>query len=267
MRFSLIAFLTALLSILVTNSAHGQQWRDSPEVAAVFQSAGVNGTFVLYDRQSGTFTGYNQTRANTGYLPASTFKIVNALIGLDVGVVKDVNETIPFTGDDRGNKAWAKDMGLGEAIKVSNVPIFQELARRTGLERMQAELIMIGYGNNETGNVVDTFWLEGPLRISAAEQTFFLDRLACQALPLRNDVQEQVREILFMEESGNAKIFAKTGLSMRTSPGTGWWVGWVELEDQIYPFAVNMDIKDFKTEGAKRIELGLASLKVLGIIE
>ena len=69
-------------------------------------------------------------------------------------------------------------MGLRDAIKMSNVPIYQELARRIGLERMREGVKKLGYGNMEIGSVVDRFWLAGPLAISAVEQTDFLRRLA-----------------------------------------------------------------------------------------
>jgi beta-lactamase class D len=39
------------------------------------------------------------------------------------------------------------------------------------------------YGNTEIGTAVDTFWLPGPLKISAVEQTRFLAKLAQDALP------------------------------------------------------------------------------------
>lgn len=47
---------------------------------------------------------------------------------------------------------------------------------------MRANVSRLGYGNAEIGQVVDNFWLVGPLKISAMEQTRFLLRLA-QELP------------------------------------------------------------------------------------
>jgi len=66
-------------------------------------------------------------------VPASTFKIANTIIALETGVVKDENEIIPYGG--RPFKHWEKDMSMREAIALSAVPIYQELARRIGLER------------------------------------------------------------------------------------------------------------------------------------
>ena len=68
-------------------------------------------------------------------------------------------------------------MNLRNAMQASNVPVFQELARRIGLERIREHVRKIGYGSSEIGQVVDKFWLEGPLAISAIEQVEFLGRL------------------------------------------------------------------------------------------
>ena len=67
-------------------------------------------------------------------------------------------------------------MGLRKAIAISNVPIYQELARRIGLERMKHYLKSFEYGNTDTGEIIDRFWLDGPLEISALEQVNFLKK-------------------------------------------------------------------------------------------
>ena len=76
------------------------------------------------------------SRANTEYVPASTFKMLNALIGLE-NQKTDINEIFKWKGEKRSFTAWEKDMTLGEAMKLSAVPVYQELARRIGLDLMQ----------------------------------------------------------------------------------------------------------------------------------
>ncbi|MEB3302884.1 MAG: penicillin-binding transpeptidase domain-containing protein, partial [Cyanobacteriota bacterium] len=165
-------------------SAGAAPWREQPAVAALFREAGVEGTFVLLDERSGELRGYNRSRAEQRFSPASTFKIANALIGLSLGAVASVDERIPYTGDPQPlMPEWLQPMGLRGAMAVSNVPIYQELARRIGLQRMGQAIQRLGYGNAQIGSDVTTFWLRGPLAISAVEQTTFLSRLAHQSLP------------------------------------------------------------------------------------
>lgn len=177
---------------------------------------------MLYDVDAGRFVGYNQSRSKVRFVPASTFKIPNSLIGLSVGAVKSVDDVLPYGGDPQPFDAWEKDMGLREAIALSNVPIYQELARRVGLARMRENVSKLDFGNEDVGEVVDTFWLEGPLKISAVEQARFLARLAQRKLPMPENIQESVREIVLLEHGEDWELYGKTGWENAPGRGIGW---------------------------------------------
>ncbi len=244
----------------------GLRWREDPRLGALFRQAGLEGTFVLLDPARAELIGTNRARALTRYTPASTFKIPNSLIGLSVKAVASVDTVLPYRSDAPPfSPAWEKDMGLREAIVVSNVPIYQELARRIGLERMQDAVNRLDYGNRQIGTVVDTFWLRGPLAISAVEQTRFLDRLASLALPFPRRAQRAVRDITVVERGRGWRLHAKTGWQNGPNPGVGWWVGWVEKEGRPYPFALNLDIRQ-RSDGEARQRIGRAALELLGLV-
>lgn len=265
-NYLFLAVICALLVIIPLLSASAADWKENTKVAEIFKAAGVDGTFVLYDVATGAYIGYNKDRAEKRFVPASTFKIPNSLIGLSVGAVKSVDEILPYRGHPKPfTKAWEKDMGLREAIVVSNVPIYQELARRIGLERMRDNVSKMNYGNREIGTSVDTFWLNGPLKISAVEQTQFLAKLAQGTLPFPETSQKSVRDIARLDKGSNWTLYGKTGWENGPDPGVGWWVGWVQKEDRVYVFALNIDIQK-ESDAVKRIELGKASLMALGII-
>jgi beta-lactamase class D len=171
---TLAILLLLAIPFLTPALAWGQPWQNQSEISTLFESAGVDGTFVVYDIENNRLIGHNRARAERRYLPASTFKILNFVIGLSLGVVKNVDDPLPYGGKPQTVKAWENDMGLREAIKISNVPVYQELARRIGLERMRDEIKRLGYGSGDIGEQVDLFWLEGPLSISAVEQVFFV---------------------------------------------------------------------------------------------
>lgn len=42
-------------------------------------------------------------------------------------------------------------MTLGDAMKASAIPVYQDLARRIGLELMSNEVKRVGYGNADIG--------------------------------------------------------------------------------------------------------------------
>jgi len=260
-----VKYLFTIVMLLLVNPAHAIDWQDSPEVKKLFNAAGMQGTFVLYDAAEDRFIGHDLARAETRYVPASTFKIVNSLIGLSVGAVKDVDDVLPYGGKPQPYKTWEQDMGLRAAIKISNVPVYQALARRIGLEAMQDGVDEIDYGNGEIGSVVDRFWLEGPLMISAVEQARFLARLARNELPFPKEIQAKVRDIVQLEQNEHWTLYGKTGWAGAAKPNIGWWVGWVQKGDKLYSFALNIDMQQ-PSDAAKRTELGKASLKALGVL-
>ncbi len=257
-------FWIVVCCLLTVTPVFALEWQDDAEVAHIFEQAEVEGAFVVYDVAEDRLIGFNRKRANTPFVPASTFKIPNSLIGLATGAVESVDEVLPYGGEPQPIKAWEQDMALREAIKISNVPIYQELARRIGLERMQTEIEQLGYGNARLGHSVDEFWLVGPLEITPVEQTLFLARLAQGHLPLPQEVQSTVRDIVELEQGEGWTLYGKTGW---TGPdlGIGWWVGWIERENAIFAFAVNMELMQIE-EAPKRIELGKAALRALGLL-
>ncbi|MDX9688818.1 class D beta-lactamase [Halopseudomonas formosensis] len=256
-------FASALI-FLLSSQAYGLDWQDSREIGQLFEEAGVEGTFVVYDVSAGRLVGHDRVRAHTRFTPASTFKIPNTLIGLSVGAVGNVDEVLPYGGAPQPFKAWEKDMSLRDAISASNAAIYQELARRIGPERMRDHVARIGYGSAEIGATVDDFWLTGPLKISAVEQTQFLAKLAENTLPFSKETQKSVSEIIRLEQRDSLTLYGKTGWENAPGPGTGWWVGWVKKGSHVYPFALNIDIRQ-ASDASKRVELGKASLQALGL--
>ncbi len=259
--------LRVLLFLSVTCAPHAfsAEVKSAPQLAPAFAKAGVTGTFVLLDPESGELTAHDPTRARTRFVPASTFKIANSLIGLDCGAVASVDEILPYGGKPQPFKIWEHDMPLREAIKISAVPIYQELARRVGLQRMQAGVEKLQYGNQTIGEVVDQFWLEGPLEISAVEQVRFLSRVASGRVPAAPEVVASVQEITLLEQTDSLVLHGKTGWLTSSDPKIGWFVGWVEKDGQNYPFALNLDLTDEKLLPV-RVELAKECLRILGVL-
>lgn len=226
----------------------------------VFARQQISGTFAAYDTGADRLIVLNAERAGRRFIPASTFKIPNSLIALEVGAVKDAGEVFRYDGKPRRVAAWQKDMTLREAVTASNVPVFQEIARRVGLDAYRNWLAKLDYGNREAGAIVDRFWLEGPLAVSAIEQTRFLARLADGALPMSTRSQGMVRDIIRIEEKDGRTLFAKTGWDGKI----GWWAGWVERGDRKTAFALNMDMSRIK-DAPKRISLGKELMAHLGV--
>lgn len=230
-----------------------------------FNETSLDGTFLLKKNNSDTLLVFNSKRSTKSYLPASTFKILNSLIFLETKVIKDENEIIKWDGVKRFYDKWNMDHSLSSAIKVSCVWFYQELARRVGEERIQYYLDTIKYGNSKIGSDVDKFWLEGKLRISAYEQIQFLKKFLNSTLPFSGKNIDIVKNIMIIDSNDNYKLYAKTGWTARIAKQIGWYVGFVENNDQTWIFAMNIDINE--SEDAKyREELTRKILIHEGII-
>ena len=146
------------------------------------------------------------------------------------------------------------------------MPVYQEIAREIGPERMQHDVDAFDYGNRDiSGAPIDMFWLEGNLRISAFQQIDFLTKLYRGELPASKQNQEIVREIMYLETSELGTVRGKTGaVGITAAPGTkatmGWLVGWLEHATKAYVFAMNIDVREPK-QLALRMPLVKAMLK------
>lgn len=234
-------------------------WNDA------FTTRHTTGTFVERDLDGVRTVVVDRARAETRFRPASTFKIANALIALDAGVVSGPDEIFRWNGEPRAFRIWERDMTLRDAMRLSAVPVFQEIARRTGLERMRRRVADLNYGNAEIGEVVDRFWLDGPLTISAVEQVDFLERLVSRRLPVSGSSVEITRELI-RKSNGPRSLFAKTGTVTTNGIAVlGWLVGWVEAPDGVHLFALNHDMEG-RLESKKREAITDDLLGRLGIL-
>jgi beta-lactamase class D len=257
--------LITLLFCLLSTTAGAVELETSPAMAKAFGEH--TGTFVLYDLSQQRWLGHNSERAAQRFSPASTFKIPNSLIGLASGAVSSVDEVFyHHDGKTKYLKSWEHDMGLREAIKVSNLPAYQQLARKVGLVEMQRHISRLNYGNTEIGTQVDAFWVNGTLKISAIEQSQFLARLAQGQLPYPAVQQAAVRDISELERGNNWVLYGKTGWTGSKQPSIGWFVGWVEQGGKIYSFAQNMDVPDAK-DLPQRLEIAKANLRLYGLLK
>lgn len=244
---------TVLLLLISTFSGLKAQTTAADTLAwsMIYKEFGVNGTFVLYNLKSDAYTIYNHARAHIPYLPASTFKIMNALIGLQEKSVAGTDEIFTWDGIKRSAEAWNKDLTLEEAFRVSAIWVYQDLARRSGREAIEKWLSECNYGNMKTGPQIDNFWLEGDIAISAMEQLAFVKSLYLEELPFDKSVQKQVKNMMFVDSIPGRRLYAKTGWAARIANQIGWYTGFVEAVDNTWIFAMNMDIINPKDPQAR----------------
>jgi beta-lactamase class D len=224
-----------------------------------FDSANVNGCFGLLDNGEGHLTIYNLKRyRDSSYTPASTFKIVNSLIGLQTGKITDEKMVIKWDSVKRWNPDWNKDLTMAEAFKVSAVNYYQEVARRIGRDTMKKWIDSLSYGNKDINGPIDSFWLNNHLKITPDEELGLVKRLYFDQLPFYNRTQEIVRKVMLREDNANYKLSYKTGWGNNENGNEiGWIVGWIEENKHPYFFVLNIESTD------KKIDMMNVRMKIL----
>lgn len=258
MKYSFAVLLIALLAGCSENNITKKD-----DLKQFFDSNGVVGCFGLFDNAHEQFTIYNLPRyRDSAYLPASTFKIINSLIGLQTGVISNENMVIAWDGITRSIPDWNKDLTMQQAFTVSAVPYYQEVARRIGKDTMQLWLDSLHYGTEKIKTRIDTFWLDNSLKITADEQLGLAKKLYFGQLPFDQRPQSIVKKIMLRENNANYQMGYKTGWGYAENGNSiGWIVGWIEENRHVYPFVLNV-------EGAHDIDMVAARMNVLkGILK
>lgn len=273
MRFKFVS-ICVFVSFLFSCSPNNVEEDNS--LGKYFTENKVIGCFGLYNNATNEFTFYNKKRfADTSFLPASTFKIINSLIGLQTGVISSDSMVIKWDSVERNVEEWNRDLSMYEAFRVSAVPYYQEVARRIGKDRMEywMDTVNYGAGSKDTAfqikTAIDTFWLDNTLKITADEELGLVKLLYFHQLPFFKTYQETVKKAMLFENTTMYRLAYKTGWG-RNENGDhlAWAVGWVEENNHPYFFVLNFESPDTNADiPAIRMKILKGILKQLGFFE
>ncbi len=131
-------------------------------------------------------------------------------------------------------------MSVKEAFEVSAGWVFIELAKKIGKEKYKKYLSACNYGNLNLTEKNEDFWNFGNFGISPINQVELLKNLYEEKLPFSKRNVEIVKRVMITEETENYTIRAKTGWTRENNTNTGWWVGYIEANDNTYFFATRL---------------------------
>ncbi len=248
-HFSCSFIWLALVLLIASCTQNNVKEDDIPK--KYFDAHQLNGCFALYNNGTGLFTVYNLKRyRDSAYLPASTFKIINSLIGLQTGKISSDSMIIPWDGIARNIPEWNKDLNMYQAFRVSAVPYYQEVARRIGKDTMQFWLDSLKYGagkDKKTYKIskIDTFWLDNSVKITPDQNLGIVKKLYFDELPFFKVYQQKVKQAMLFEDNSNYRLGYKTGWGTTDNGhALGWIVGWIEENKHPYFFVLNVESPD-----------------------
>lgn len=245
-----------------------------PDFKKYFDDCQVEGSIVIYDNLNEKWILSDSLGVLRENLPASTFKVINMLIALETGVIKDENEVIKWPGVTDTSKYGYRpdiyhDLSVRDAFEISAGWAFVELSKKIGKERYHYYLSKSRYGNLDLCQTDPDFWNYGSFGISPLNQVQFLKNLYSSQLPFSKKNMDIVQRVMLTEQHENYNIRSKTGWTRQGGINTGWWIGYLTTKDNVYFFATRLiqDRKNnLKSFGNCRKEITYAVFKDLNIL-
>ena len=261
-----ISYMTFFLSVLLFTQGflggNAQAYLSKKQLKKLFGNR--TGCIVIHDVQKNKTWNSNNRLCKEALPPCSTFKIPHALIGLQLGIVKDAKAVVKWDGKKRMFKVWNRDQNLRTAIRYSVVWYFQRLAGRIGAKRMKLWLKKIGYGNLDSSGGLKTFWLQSSLKISPLQQLTFLQKLYRETLPISKRNMRLVKTLMILARRKGVVVSGKTGTGIskdRKRRILGWFIGHIKnAKGKSYLFVVNIRGKK-RTSGPIAKKIAFSMLK------
>lgn len=186
------------------------------------------------------------------FAPASTFKLVLALIGFEEGILHspdgprvdyDPSLNAPF-------ESWRQATTPRRWLRFSVIWYSHWLTRQLGMADLQRQVDAISYGNQDLsgtpgkGDGLTRAWLSTSLKITPLEQSDFLQRLLLGDLPFSEAaIDRTLAATQRFEAKGGIQLTGKTGnawatdaVGNRLEEQHGWFVGWLEHQGEEYTF-------------------------------
>ena len=264
----LILGLTPFISTYAADENH-YQWKSSSENISYVDFSKYfrkyEGSFVLYDLGNDTWSIYDIKHATLRVAPDSTYKIYDALFGLEEGVITPEDSFIAWNGEKYPFEAWNADQTLQSAMTSSVNWYFQAIDKQLASTDIYNYIQQIGYGNENVSGNLSTYWLESSLKISPVEQVKLLTKLQNNSLGFSSENINAVKDAICLSSSDAGTFYGKTGTGRVDGQDVnGWFIGYIETADNTCFFATNIGA-DSDATGGNATEITMSILSDMNI--
>ena len=264
--------LTAVLLLgfapfISTYAADGShyQWDSSSENVSYVDLSTYfgeyEGSFVLYDLENDAWSIHDMEHATLRVAPNSTYKIYDALFGLEEEIITPENSFIAWNGETYPFEAWNADQTLQSAMNSSVNWYFESVDEQLGAANISNYIQEIGYGNENISGDFSTYWMESSLKISPIEQVELLTQLQNNNFGFAPENINAVKDSICLSSSDAGTFYGKTGTGRVDGQDVnGWFIGYIETVDNTYFFATNIGADSDATGGnATEITMSILS--------
>ena len=270
--FILIAVLILGLTPFISTYAADEsryQWKSSLENISYVDFSKYfgkyEGSFVLYDLENDIWSIHDVEHATLRVAPDSTYKIYDALFGLEEGVITPEDSFIAWNGKNYPFETWNSDQTLQSAMNSSVNWYFQAIDEQLASTNIRNYIQQIGYGNENVSGRLSTYWLESSLKISPVEQVKLLTKLQNNSLGFSSENINAVKDAICLSSSDAGTFYGKTGTGRVDGQDVnGWFIGYIETADNTYFFATNIGA-DSDATGGNATEITMSILSDMNI--
>ena len=264
----LIMGLTPFISTYAADESH-YQWKSSSENISYVDFSKYfgkyEGSFVLYDLGNDAWNIHDIEHATLRVAPDSTYKIYDALFGLEEGVITPEDSFIAWNGENYPFEAWNADQTLQSAMASSVNWYFQSVDEQLGTTSVYDYIKEIGYGNKNMSGDFSTYWMESSLKISPIEQVELLTQLQNNNFGFAPENINAVKDSICLSSSDAGTFYGKTGTGRVDGQDVnGWFIGYIETADNTYFFATNIGA-DSDATGGNATEITMSILSDMNI--
>ena len=264
----LIMGLTPFISTYAADESR-YQWKSSSENISYVDFSKYfgkyEGSFVLYDLGNDAWSIHDIEHATLRVAPDSTYKIYDALFGLEEGVITPEDSFIAWNGESYPFEAWNADQTLQSAMASSVNWYFQSVDEQLGTTSVYDYIKEIGYGNENMSGDFSTYWMESSLKISPIEQVELLTQLQNNNFGFAPENINAVKDSICLSSSDAGTFYGKTGTGRVDGQDVnGWFIGYIETADNTYFFATNIGA-DSDATGGNATEITMSILSDMNI--
>lgn len=264
----LLLGLAPFISTYAADGSHYQWDSSSENVSYVNLSAyfgDYEGSFVLYDLENDSWNIHDKEHATLRVSPNSTYKIYDALFGLEEGVITPADSFIAWNGKYYPFEAWNADQTLQSAMNASVNWYFQSVDKQLGADTLYSYIQEIRYGNENMSGDFSAYWMESSLKISPIEQVELLTKLYNNNFVFSPENINIVKDSIRLSSSNTRTFYGKTGTGRVDGQDVnGWFIGFIETEDNTYFFATNIGA-DRDAAGSNATEITISILSGMNI--
>ena len=264
----LIMGLTPFISTYAADESR-YQWKSSSENISYVDFSKYfgkyEGSFVLYDLRNDVWSIHDIKHATLRVAPDSTYKIYDALFGLEEGVITPQDSFIAWNGENYPFEAWNADQTLQSAMASSVNWYFQSVDEQLGTTSVYDYIKEIGYGNKNMSGDFSTYWMESSLKISPIEQVELLTQLQNNNFGFAPENINAIKDSICLSSSDAGTFYGKTGTGRVDGQDVnGWFIGYIETADNTYFFATNIGA-DSDATGGNATEITMSILSDMNI--